>query len=148
MESALAKRIASSREEILASWEAGVRTLASAARAPNPALFNQIPRFLDWLIERLDAPDDASEGGRDAFGMHHAVERLAQGFDVVEVVSELALLRECLLTAWEAEPDGITPGEIRRVNAEIDHVMAMVATHYVRRADAAAGARERAPGGA
>lgn len=149
MESALAQRIKSSREEILVAWEAGVRTLASAAHASPPALFNEVPRFLDWLVERLEAPDGAPEEQRDAFGLDHAGERVAQGFDVVEVVAELALLRECLLEAWASDPTGITPQEIRRMDAEIDHVLAMVAMQYVHRAGAeATRANEGAPGGA
>lgn len=144
MKSALAERIQSSRQEILASWEAGVRTLPAAARASEPALLDEVPLFLDWLVERLEGPAGAPEVQRDQFGFDHALERLTQGFDVVEVVAELALLRECLLEAWEAEPSGIMPGEIRRMNAEIDHVLAVVAMHYARCAKVPAEAGEAA----
>lgn len=129
MASALADRLRAEREEILAEWEAGVRTLASAARAPGPAVFDRVPEFLDWLVERLDS--DAPDEHRDAFGEHHALERLQQGFDVVEVVAELALLRECLLSAWETTPEGILPAEIRLVDAELDQVVARVVVQFV-----------------
>lgn len=130
MASVLADRIRAARDEILAEWQAGVRTLASAARAPDHAVFDSVPDFLDWLIERLGA--DADDGDRDAFGEHHALERLHQGFDVVEVIAELSLLRECLLAVWERAPEGITPAEVRQLDAEVDHVVALVVVSFVR----------------
>lgn len=143
MASALADRLRAEREEILAEWEAGVRTLASAARAPGPAVFDRVPEFLDWLVERLDS--DAPDEHRDAFGEHHALERLQQGFDVVEVVAELALLRECLLAAWERSPEGIAPADVRQLDAEIDHVVALAVSAFVRGLGERAGAAAAAP---
>jgi hypothetical protein len=147
MPSALAEVIRSSRDDVLARWEAGVRTLAAGARTPQRALFDEVPAFLDGLIERLDAAPGAADEGRDDFALRHGLERLAQGFDVVEVVAELALLRECLLEAWESAPAGITPREIRRLDAELDHVIAMVAVEYVRRAGAPVAGADEGPAG-
>jgi hypothetical protein len=147
--SALAERIRSDREEIVAAWEAGVRTLASAARAPQPALVNRVPDFLDWLANRLER-SDLPDSERDLFSHHHTVERLSQGFDLVEVVAEWALLRDCLLEAWARAPDGITPAEIRRMDLELDHVVAVSVVQYARELGAAeaGGARgARAPEG-
>ncbi|MFY3742298.1 RsbRD N-terminal domain-containing protein [Anaeromyxobacter sp. Red801] len=131
MGSRLAERIRESGEEVLAAWEAGVRTLASAARAPEPALLDRVPELLGWLADRLD-DGGAAEDERDAFGHHHALERLAQGFDLVEVVAELGLLRECLLDAWVAAPDGVAPADVRRMEVELDHVVALVVLRFVR----------------
>lgn len=141
--SVLAERLRAGRAEILASWEAGVRTLASAARAPEPSLFDRVPDLLDWLADRLDragAPDEE----RDAFGHRHAVERLAQGFDLVEVIGELGLLRECLLDAWVAAPEGVLPADVRRMEVELDHVVALVVLQFVRER---AGGEASAPAG-
>jgi hypothetical protein len=135
MPSELARRLRSRGDEILATWEAAVRALPRAAAAPGQALFDQVPVFLRWLADRLDVGEAAPDDDRDRFGFHHAGERLTQGFDVVEVVAELSLLRECLLDAWEAEPAGITPAEVRLANLEIDHVIALVAMEYVRLAE-------------
>lgn len=137
MANQLATLIRDHRAEILAEWEASVRTLASAADTGRSDLLNHLPRLLDWLAGRL-AADEAPDTERDAIARRHALERLAQSFDVVELVSELALLRECVLGAWEAEPDGIRPAEIRQMDAEIDHVVALCVVEYARRAAAEA----------
>jgi hypothetical protein len=139
VENHLAALMKARRTEILAAWEASVRTLASAAAAPRRDLFNRLPGFLDWLAQRLAADTDAPDADRDAFARHHAQERLSQDFDVVELVSEISLLRECVLDAWEHEPDGIVPADVRRMDAEIDHVIALCVVEYVRRCGAMAG---------
>jgi hypothetical protein len=138
VESRLATLIREQHADILAAWEASVRTLASAATTPRGTLFDRLPRFLGWLADRLE--DEAHDAERDTFARHHALERLSQDFDVVELIAELALLRECVLGAWEADPAGVEPSEIRRLDAEIDHVMALCAVEYVRHHANASGA--------
>jgi hypothetical protein len=140
--SALGELITRKRDDIVAAWEAGVRTLASGAES-GPALVDRVPAFLEWLAARLGKAG-AADAQRDAFSHRHARERLSRGFDFVEIVAEWGLLRECLLEAWEAEPDGVTPGEIRRMNAELDHVVALAVVEYAR---ARGGAGEQRPAG-
>jgi hypothetical protein len=134
--SVLAERIRTERDDIVTAWEAGVRTLASAAKAPQPALVNRVPDFLDWLAERLERTDHP-DTERDAFTHEHTVERLSQGFDLVEVVAEWALLRDCLLEVWARAPEGITPAEVRRMDLELDHVVAISVVQYARELGAA-----------
>ena len=120
-------------EQILASWEAGVRTLSSAANVPPKVLFDELPGFLEWLAGRLESGDEEStDAERDEFAIRHARGRLALGFDIVELVSELALLRDVVLSLWEAEPGEITPNEVRRFDEEIDHALALCAVEFVR----------------
>jgi hypothetical protein len=130
----LTKLIRDHHDEILASWEAGVRTLTSAANVPPKVLFDDLPKFLEWLAGRLESGDEgeATEAARDEFAINHARGRLALGFDIVELVSELALLRDVVLALWEAEPGEITPSEIRRFDEEVDHALALCAVEFVR----------------
>jgi hypothetical protein len=132
--SPLTELIRNHREQILASWEAGVRTLTSAANVPPKVLFDELPGFLDWLAGRLEGADEgeSTDAARDEFAIRHARGRLALGFDIVELVSELALLRDAVLALWEAEPEEITPGEVRRFDEEIDHALALCAVEFVR----------------
>lgn len=149
MPSVLAERIRTDRDDIVAAWEAGVRTLASAARAPQPALVNRVPDFLDWLAGRLEH-GDLPDSERDVFTHEHTVERLSQGYDLVEVVAEWSLLRDCLLEVWARAPDGITPAEVRRMDLELDHVVAISVVQYARElgaAEADGGARRADEGG-
>lgn len=142
--SRLAERIRSRHEEILAAWESGVRTLASGAAAPGPALRNQVPSFLEWLAARLEeggAPDEA----RDAFSVEHTRDRLSRGYDLVEIVAEWSLLRDVLLEAWTAEPEGIEPADVRRMDVELDHVIAVSVVRWARSAQLGAVAAPAGP---
>lgn len=130
---ALTRLIRDHRDQILASWEAGVRTLTSAANVPPKVLFDELPGFLDWLAGRIEGgDDDAPEAERDEFAIRHARGRLALGFDIVELVSELALLRDGVLALWESEPAGVTPADVRRFDEEVDHALALCAVEFVR----------------
>ncbi len=131
--SLLAERIRAQREELMTNWESNVRSLASAALKPQEIVRNGVAQLLDWLAQRLEQPNMDDEQ-RDEFSRHHTLERFAHGFDLVEVVSEIALLRQCLLEFWEASPEDISPREIRIINEELDNVFAMCAIHYVTQA--------------
>ncbi|HZH04157.1 MAG TPA: hypothetical protein VEY30_10250 [Myxococcaceae bacterium] len=135
------------KERVLVRWELGARTLASAAWHSHPELLNSLPPFLDWLAERLEHPNDTEEADRDAFARHHALERLRGGYDLVELLAEMALLRECLLRIWEEAPQDIAPTEVRRMNEELDDVVALSVVAYVRAmaVDRAAGPADCVP---
>ncbi|HET7754325.1 MAG TPA: RsbRD N-terminal domain-containing protein [Anaeromyxobacteraceae bacterium] len=130
----LTELIRAHHDQILASWEAGVRTLPSAANVPPKILFDELPAFLDWVAGRLESGDDgdATDAERDEFAIHHARGRLALGFDIVELVSELALLRDAVLELWESEPGDVSPSEVRRFDEELDHAVALCAVEFVR----------------
>lgn len=140
--SVLAELIRTRRDELVETWEAGVRTLASAARQPGPALVDRVPAFLDWLADRLDA-EEKRDAERDAFSHDHTVGRQSRGYDLVELIAEWTLLRDVLLAAWEGAPEGITPAEIRHLDLELDHVIAVSVVEYARALGAGAVSRGR-----
>ena len=97
-------------------------------------LFDELPGFLDWLAGHLEGGDEgaSTDADRDEFAIRHARGRLALGFDIVELVSELTLLRDVILALWEAEPGAVSPAEVRRFDEEIDHAVALCAVEFVR----------------
>ena len=74
------------RSEILARWESGVRALPHAVNLDRPRLLDHIPELLD-RIASLDVEPLANR---------HADARLEEGFDVLEVIDELGVLREVI----------------------------------------------------
>lgn len=131
MPSRLAELITSRREDVLEVWEAGVRTLPSGARVSTPALRNQVPAFLDWLAARLEE-EAAPDADRDSFSAEHTRERVSQGYELVEIVAEWSLLRDVLLEVWAADPDGVAPADVRRMDVELDHVIAVSVVRWAR----------------
>ena len=129
---ALASLIRDRQEQILDAWEAIVRSLDAARRLSRPALRDQVGEFLGWLSHRLEH-GEAGASFPHEYAIHHAHERVAEGYDLSEVISEYAVLRDCLHEAWEREPDTLeNPVELRLMNQALDDVIAFTAVFYAR----------------
>ena len=122
----------SEKEQILTSWEAIIGSLSGARQLPSTLLRNQMPGFLDWLIRLLEHADHLSAYPHDQ-ALQHASKRITAGYDLSEVISEYAVLRDCLLEAWERQPHALdSPSELRLMNQAIDEAIAYTAVVYAR----------------
>ncbi len=94
----LAALIQDQRELLLTQWRRQVRELPAARHLDTPTLTDHIPQLLDELSAAFHAqtsetiPDVLHEGTPPA----HGAQRLADGFDIEEVVAEYNILRGCL----------------------------------------------------
>jgi putative methionine-R-sulfoxide reductase with GAF domain len=90
--------------EILAQWAASVRELPRADGLEQPALVDHIPGFLARIAELAD---EYVAGGKPLLPSEiadlHALERLSEGFELDEVVRELAILRDCIVRMWSEQ---------------------------------------------
>jgi len=119
-------------DEILEAWEAIVRSLDSARRLSRPALRDHMSEFLGWLADRVEQSQVGASFPHE-FAIGHAAERVAEGYDLSEVISEYAVLRDCLHEAWEREPECLEgPFELRVMNQALDDVIAFTAVYYAR----------------
>src|SRR5438445_12938903 len=86
------------RDEILEAWETSVRSLRAARDLPRPILIDPLPQFIDDLADYVDhlraGIADAEPPYEDS--RIHALERLEVGYDLLEVVEEYGILRECI----------------------------------------------------
>jgi hypothetical protein len=62
----------------------------------------------------------------------HAFQRVGEEFDLVEVLAELAVLRELLLGLWVEEPAGVAPAEVLHLNQDLDDVVTVCTTEFAR----------------
>jgi PAS domain S-box-containing protein len=85
------------RDEILARWERGARALPHGLELDRPRLVDHIPELLDRIASMADerGRDTRPELGKTISGQH-AIARLEEGFDLVEVIDEFGVLREVL----------------------------------------------------
>src|SRR5262249_38388130 len=85
------------RDEILARWERRVRALPHARKLDQPRLVDHIPQLLDRIASMADARgrDPRPELGKRV-STRHAMARLEEGFDLLEVIDEFGALREVL----------------------------------------------------
>src|SRR6185503_3473019 len=66
----------------------------------------------------------------------HALERLAEGLDLSQVVIELAVLRDCILQVWDEErAPGAARPEVRFLNRSVDRAMAASIERYTQSRD-------------
>ena len=99
--------IRSRRDELIAEWEVAFRQLPTAEKL-EPA---QRPDHLAELLAGVaDAADRALRGepsvGSPEGSEWHAIERLDEGVDLAEVVTEYTLLRSIVLRRWQREDMG------------------------------------------
>jgi len=94
----LAELIYRERHSVLSQWRQQVRDLPSAQHLDTPTLNDHIPGFLEELVAAFQSmsdqtiPEALSEGSPPA----HGLQRVEDGFDLVEVVAEYNILRGCI----------------------------------------------------
>src|SRR5436305_6793384 len=120
--------------EILARWERDVAHLRPARYLGRPALLDHIPDFLRELAEYVsEAREDAGTAPPQQFPVIHAIERLDVGYDLAEVVSEYAILRECIVTlAFSESSPSLFSGELPSLHKAIDLAIAASVDRYSR----------------
>jgi two-component system phosphate regulon sensor histidine kinase PhoR len=94
----LALLVEQERDQLLATWRAQLKQLPSARRLDVPALTDHIPGLLVELATALRQRVDISIPSMHAGGTPpaHGLQRLADGFEIDEVVAEYNILRGCI----------------------------------------------------
>jgi len=128
----LAQLIEDRKELILVRWKEIVRTLRDARNLSDEKLQNHVPDLLDWLASRLREHDLTDVRGSQMLSRIHAYQRVGDDFDLVEVLAELAVLRDVLLNLWVDEPDDVSPSEVLLLNRDLDDVVTVCTTEFTR----------------
>lgn len=132
------------KKEVLVRWKDTVRTLSDARYLSEENLEDHVPDLLDWLAVRLRECDATDVYGSEMFSRAHAFQRVGDDFDLVEVLAELAVLRDVLLGLWVEQPGGVTPAEVVQLNRDLDDVVAVCTTEFARQVLARHGASREA----
>ncbi|MGE5185735.1 MAG: ATP-binding protein [Acidobacteriota bacterium] len=118
----LAQVIRMHRDRILSTWQSAVRAIPRARELDEPKLLDHIPELLDRIARNTE---DLARGSSPDLGAsvaeQHAVERLEEGFDVLEVIGELRVLRNAILQTFSDPGLGLVHvDEIRLLDDAID----------------------------
>ncbi len=127
-----AQLIENHKELVLVRWKEIVRTLSDARYLSDEKLENHVPDLLDWLAARLREHDLTDVHGSQTLSRVHAYQRVGDDFDLVEVLAELAVLRDVLLSLWVEMPDEISPDEVLHLNRDLDDVVTVCTTEFAR----------------
>lgn len=120
------------RQEILDDWQRAFRRQPIARDLDQPALNDHAPAFLDRIVKMAEAVEQGhtpelplEDAGR------HSVGRLEHGFDLGEVVTELTLLRDCIINRMGDGPsDSIRLQELAILNEAIDKAVTASVVRY------------------
>lgn len=129
----LADLLRSQRDEIVSDWERRVRAASPWAEGSSgPALRDHVPELLDALADLVREPSPAA---LEAYGAHlaeaHGLERVAQGFDVEEVIEEYSLFRAAILDALGDDHPRVV-GDLVYLHHAIDLAMRRSVTAHAR----------------
>jgi len=117
----LAKLLERERDLLLARWREQVKKLPSARHLDTPTLNDHIPTFLEELAAAFRHGGDESivEALVDS-PAGHGVQRLGEGFDIVEVVAEYNILRATIYDLAEQRGLGLTGTAFHILNRVLD----------------------------
>lgn len=137
----LADTLRARREQLLDDWEQSVRhSLSESARMDRENLRDDIPRFIDRLIEWLDGESAETSPTVDPETTGaHARHRLELGVSLDHLIHEYRLLRQAIMRHL-CEPDSRFDGplsDLVRLNDALDHAMAETVSTYVHERDSA-----------
>lgn len=120
------------RERILQHWEREVRGVRAAATLERPVLLDHMPHFLEDLagyVSELRTGHEVSPP--EQHPRIHALERLAVGYDLSEVVEEYAVLRRCITElAAQMHTPALRSAELPLLHSAIDQAIATSVTRY------------------
>ena len=104
----LAALIRREHASLLTAWRKQVRNLPAARHLDTPTLNDHVPQLIEELAAALQARSDETipEALSEASPPAHGLQRVADGYDIEEVVAEYNILRGCVHDL--AQANGLT----------------------------------------
>ena len=130
----LAALISREREALLEQWRRDVRHIPGAQDLDTPTLNDHIPNLLDELSSTLRSgyTEAAAEPHMELNPRAHGLQRLRDGFDIVEVVAEYNVLRRALQDLAETHGLVLQGSAGHIVNRVLDEAIGVAVDAYAR----------------
>lgn len=125
----LAAYLRDRREDILRDWEAAVRRLPRNRELTQACLLDAVPGMLTTIATLLEGGSIAAICDLDLG--EHAIDRRRAGFDLHHVITEIMLLRDCILSRWERERRPFSVREQRLLDTALDRAVLGATEYYV-----------------
>jgi len=132
MTETFAKLLESNREILLSEWRSQVRSLPAAKELSDPKLNDHIPYLLDELASAIRSQSDETipEALANMSAYSHGLQRLAEQYDIAEVVAEYNVLRGCIHDL-ACENDIILQGKLFHIlNRVLDGAIGLAVQTY------------------
>ncbi len=118
------------RDEILARWADACRADPKAARLPDHELLDHLPVVLDAIGAAVASGGKSLEQAPDVHAAAHALARLAEGYDLEDVVGEYASLRRVLFGILRRHRPGLVAPGFEALDRAIDESVAQSVSRY------------------
>lgn len=113
-------------DRLLARWRELLRQLPHARKLDTPTLDDHIPEFLEAMVAALQSGAEESVSGEPSKDPPvHGLHRLANGFDIVEVVAEYNLLRRCIFELADQNKLNLGFRTLNIVNGALDQAIGL-----------------------
>ena len=146
----LSQFILSNLDEIVTEWVSFARTIVPAKNLDKLALVDHAPEILKTIALNMETQqtdseqDPKSKGGAaqadpDTAAENHSTERLREGFNQVQVVSEYSALRASVIRLWLAsspQPDASAIYQLSRFNEGIDKALNKSTARFMQEVEA------------
>jgi PAS domain S-box-containing protein len=124
--------VRANRGALASRWEHAARALPPVRDLPQPALLDCVAPLIDEVANVADDLLAGREPNGSPESRAHALDRIAAGHDIGEVVAELAVLRECVLDFVDEEAVPLDPTDRRILDRAIDRLIATIVAHLTR----------------
>jgi signal transduction histidine kinase len=117
---------------IMQAWEQEARQVPPAQALAHPALVDHLPRLLNDIAELIRTYDERPSltQAANAHADDHAWERIEQGFSLDHLVSELALLRSCILRLWRNVDPNVSVDDAELLTRVVDRAIQRSVLRY------------------
>ena len=123
--------LAAHQENILRDWTARIRQQRIGEGLSDPAIRDHLPMILSQITKLLDPGFRAEWARMSALGEAHAVDRLALGFNLDEVIVEYRTLRLVIMETWsKVVGDEITLPELAALDEALDESIQQAVVRY------------------
>lgn len=130
----LAALIRTNARQILATWRDEVRRLPSAEHLDVPTLNDHIPALLEELAQAFEemSEETIAENLTTGTPKGHGTQRVLDGFDIVEVVAEYNILRDCIHDVADANGLTLQGTPFHILNRVLDGAIGLAVNTYTK----------------
>ena len=146
----LSQFVLSNLDEILTEWVSFAQTILPAKNLDKLALLDHAPEILkaialDMETQQPDLEQDpklkgrAAQADRDTAAENHSTQRLREGFNQAQVVSEYSALRASVIRLWLAsspQADASALYQLSQFNEGIDQALSESTARFMQEVEA------------
>ena len=129
--SGLGDFLRNNQNEIIADWTTRMRALAPACELSDAAIVDHLPWILTRIADFVASVHTGTTVSLGTLPKDHAIDRLARGFALDQIVTEYGLLRRSILDLWGTRVGPtVDLNEVQTLDKAFDESLRQAAVRY------------------